>query len=350
MRSNGSFWRRPAARRVVPFNGMESETTKTRPFPTPTMSPTGLLIIDKPAGMTSHDVVDRVRRLFRTKRVGHTGTLDPQATGVLVVCLGQATRLAEFLSAAKKHYRSEIVFGIETDTEDAWGQTVSERDATDVTAETVEQALSRFRGKIDQVPPMVSALHHAGKRLYELAREGVTVERASRAIEITELTLTHFEPGMHPVATLEITCSTGTYIRTLAADIGHAVGSGAMMRALRRTWVGQDEQVSFPIHSAETLEGLTARAEAGTLDDVLLPLGAAVTSWPQAWLGEAAMIKIRQGQVLEPARLADAQLKNWNDSAHEDMPIAIFDLNGILCGVGQVAAGSLRPVKVLAYA
>ena len=298
--------------------------------------------------MTSHDVVDRVRRLFHTKRVGHTGTLDPGATGVLVLCLGQATRLAEFLTASRKHYRSEIVFGIETDTEDAWGVTTAERDASGLRAEHVQEALTRFRGRILQVPPMVSALHHEGKRLYELAREGVTVERAAREVEIYDLRLTSFEPGDRPVAGLEITCSTGTYIRTLAANIGTAVGTGAMMRALRRTWVGQDEATAFTLGSSETLETLMERADAGTLDSALLPLSAAVASWPQAWVGDEGMVRIRQGQALEPAMLEHAELRNWGGE-EADTPVAIFDRCGVVCGVGQRTSGSLRPIKVLAY-
>src|SRR5579871_4611704 len=149
----------------------------------------GLLIVDKPAGMTSHDVVNAVRKLFHTKRVGHTGTLDPDATGVLVLCLGQATRLAEYLSASRKHYVTTVVFGVETATQDASGAVIAERDAGFLTAERVAALLPRFRGTILQVPPMVSARHHQGKRLYELAREGVTVEREARQIHIVSLEL-----------------------------------------------------------------------------------------------------------------------------------------------------------------
>ena len=191
--------------------------------------------------MTSHDVVGVARKLFRTKRVGHTGTLDPDATGVLVLCLGNATRLAEYLSAARKHYVADVVFGIETDSQDASGQVVAERDAAHLTQADVNAILPAFRGAIQQVPPMVSALHHEGQRLYDLARQGIMVERAARAVQIDELELTASIPGAHPTARLEITCSTGTYIRSLAADIGAAAGVGGMMQTLRRTWVGERE-------------------------------------------------------------------------------------------------------------
>ena len=217
----------------------EVETiVKQEPNKTPSAI-NGIVVVDKPAGMTSHDVVGVARKLFRTKRVGHTGTLDPDATGVLVLCLGNATRLAEYLSAARKHYVADVVFGVETDSQDASGQVVAERDAAHLTQADVSAILPAFRGAIQQVPPMVSALHHEGQRLYDLARQGIVVERAARAVQIDELELTVWTPGVHPTARLEITCSTGTYIRSLAADIGAAAGVGGMMQTLRRTWVGE---------------------------------------------------------------------------------------------------------------
>jgi len=308
----------------------------------------GIVILDKPAGMTSHDVVNAARKLFHTRRIGHTGTLDPDATGVLVLCLGQATRLAEYLSAAWKHYVTEVVFGVETDTQDASGQMTAERDASAVTAEAVRALLPRFQGTISQIPPMVSALHHEGKRLYELAREGVTVERAPRQVQIAQIALTEFVSGVHPVATLEVTCSTGTYIRTLAADLGAAAGVGGMMRSLRRTWVGSGGSAAdraFRVEDAHTLDELRARAANGTLAEAVVPLRAALASWPQARLNAGQQTRIQQGQRLRQAEvpLLDGQM--WS-SVSPETPIALLDADGEVVAVARAAQGQIHPVKV----
>ena len=163
----------------------------------------GIVIVDKPMSVTSHDVVDAARRLYHTRRVGHTGTLDPDATGVLVLCLGYATRLAEYLSASRKNYIAEIKFGVESDSQDASGRIIAERDAAHFTEADLVALLPRFRGTIEQIPPMVSALHHEGKRLYELAREGITVERVARPVQIDRLEALDFSAGIHPIAKLE---------------------------------------------------------------------------------------------------------------------------------------------------
>jgi tRNA pseudouridine55 synthase len=200
--------------------------------------PSGILNIDKPAGMTSHDVVGLVRQALRTKRVGHAGTLDPDATGVLVVAVGIATRLLPYLPTEPKVYVARIVFGVATDTEDAGGQVTAEADASGLTFDTVRAALPDLTGDIAQVPPMVSALHHEGRRLYELAREGITVERAARTITIHRFAVSNFEPGSRAEATLHVICGGGTYIRTLCADLGAAVGLPAHMKRLVRDAVG----------------------------------------------------------------------------------------------------------------
>lgn len=294
--------------------------------------------------MTSHDVVYAARRLFRTKRVGHTGTLDPDATGVLVLCLGQATRLAEYLSAHRKNYITEVVFGVETDTQDASGVTVAEQDASRLTAEEIDALLARFRGTIEQIPPMVSARHHEGKRLYELARAGVTVERAARPVEIERIALGDFTPGTHPTARLEVTCSSGTYIRTLAADLGAAAGVGGMMRSLRRTWV-DDPDGPFTLANAHTLDELQEREAAGTLQDAVLPVVRALVSWPQVSLDAEQLARIRHGQPVSLAAIAPENLRYW-PPASEETPIAVCDQAGELCAIGRVASGQVRPVKV----
>lgn len=193
-----------------------------------------VLLVDKPAGPTSHDVVARVRRVVGHSRVGHTGTLDPPATGVLVLCLGRATKLVQYLQAGTKTYVARIRLGIETDTQDAAGVEVARVDAGHLDEATVCAALGAFQGRIEQVPPMVSAVKVDGHRLHELARRGETVERAARQVEVSSLVLERFAPG--PVAEVDVllSCSAGTYVRTIAHDLGAALGVGGSLATLRR--------------------------------------------------------------------------------------------------------------------
>lgn len=197
----------------------------------------GLLVVDKPSGCTSHDVVARLRRAVGQRRVGHAGTLDPDATGVLLVGLGRVTRLLRFLQESGKAYRAEIAFGVATDTLDASG-TVLERRPMPLDVEEVRAAARRFRGWIDQRPPMVSAVKVGGRRLYELARRGEEVERAPRRVRVDRFDVEALDPGPFPVATAVVECGSGTYVRSLAADLGAALGGPAHLRALRRTRVG----------------------------------------------------------------------------------------------------------------
>lgn len=299
-----------------------------------------MVVVNKPAGMTSHDVVDALRRLFRTKRVGHTGTLDPDATGVLVLCIGNATRLVEYLSAARKHYVTQIVLGVETDTQDASGKVVAERSAEGLSESDLSAVLPGFRGTIEQIPPMVSARHHEGKRLHELARAGITVEREARPVQIDRLELTDFQPGAQATATLEVTCSTGTYIRTLAADIGAAAGVGGMMQTLLRTWVGEAEG-AFTLAAAYSLEELRQRAEAQTLAEVLLPLEKVVGDWVVARLTEGQTARIRMGQAILRTEIAFR-----SEPPGEAAPVAMLDNLGTMCGIARLDAELLHPVKV----
>lgn len=195
----------------------------------------GVLVVDKPSGMTSHDVVDAVREAAGQRRVGHTGTLDPDATGVLVLCLGRATRLTRFLQAGVKTYRAEAVLGVATTTQDAAGEVVAENSAAEVTREELERALEGFTGGIQQVPPMVSAVRVGGERLHERARRGEEIEREARQVTVYELELTSFTAGERARAELEVTCSSGTYVRTLVHDLGRALSCGAHVVGLRRT-------------------------------------------------------------------------------------------------------------------
>lgn len=211
----------------------------------------GMLIIDKPAGVTSHDVVGQLRRRLNERRVGHAGTLDPDATGVLVVGVGKATRLMRFATASQKTYEAEIVLGVETSTLDAAGE-VTARHEMSVTADEVAAAAEGFMGDIEQIPPMVSALKVDGRRLHELAREGIEVERAPRPVTVRRFDV---EPTDDPlVFRAVVECSAGTYIRTLAADLGTALGGGAHLRGLRRTASG-----AFDIEHAGTVEEAALR-------------------------------------------------------------------------------------------
>jgi tRNA pseudouridine55 synthase len=215
----------------------------------PQLSPfDGVLLVDKPPRLTSHDVVDRLRRHFGFKKVGHCGTLDPAATGLLVIVLERATKLQDHLMADDKTYEGAMRLGVATDSQDADGEIVAEKPVPPLTAEDVEHAFEKFRGDIQQIPPMVSALKHKGQPLYKLARKGMTVERAPRALHIYDLRLLKLDL---PRVEFRVTCTKGTYIRTLCADIGEALGCGAHLAELRRLRSGK-----FDVKNARTLDDL----------------------------------------------------------------------------------------------
>ena len=215
---------------------------------------TGLVVVDKEAGWTSHDVVARCRRLFGQRRVGHAGTLDPDATGVLLVGLGRATRLMRFLTALPKTYEAEIVLGTNTSTLDASGEVVGEWDMSDVTPEQVREAAGGLTGAIEQIPPMVSAVKIGGRRLHELARQGIEVDRPPRRVNVYRFDIEPV-PDRPGVYRAEVECSSGTYIRVLAQDLGQALGGGAHIGMLRRTHIG-----SFGESEMRTLELLDTNA------------------------------------------------------------------------------------------
>jgi len=223
----------------------------------------GILNINKPQGLTSFEVVARVKRITGERHTGHAGTLDPLATGVLPICLGKATRVIEYLFNQTKTYLSEIEFGIATDTYDSTGKILRTVDVSGISLERVEKALEGFRGVISQIPPMYSALKHKGRPLYKLARQGIEVERPSRPAQIFSLEITNWQP---PVATLEIVCGKGTYIRSLANDLGEALGYGAVMKSLIRSRVGP-----FDLQEALTLAQLEEAARLGLVDKYLFP-------------------------------------------------------------------------------
>ena len=260
---------------------------------TPVTSVDGIFNVNKPAGMTSHDVVSVVRKFSHLQRVGHAGTLDPMATGVLLVCLGQATRVVEYLSDHDKKYRARVRLGVETDTYDATGAVVAER-AVGATREQIETALRDFVGKLSQMPPAYSAIKQQGVPLYKLARQGKSVETEPRAVEI-------FSIGLIDVALPELEfdvhCSKGTYIRSLAHDLGEKLGCGAHLTALTRTASGQ-----FTLDEAHTLDEMRAAFEDGYAERFLIPIDEALLQFEAIMLDPATAKRIQQGNALTCAR------------------------------------------------
>lgn len=220
--------------------------------------------LDKPSGITSFKAVDIIRKLLRIKKAGHAGTLDPMATGVLIVCLGKACKHSSSLMSHDKEYEAEITFGISTDSGDSEGKIISEAPVS-ITEEDVRKKLGAFIGEVEQVPPMVSAIHHKGKRLYDLARKGISVDRASRKVNIHDIKMLSFSPGDRPKARLLVSCSKGTYIRTLCEDIGKALGAPAHESYLRRTKSGV-----FSVKDSRTLEDIRKLYENGRLEEALI--------------------------------------------------------------------------------
>jgi tRNA pseudouridine55 synthase len=274
---------------VIPLSPRDSRP----PAPTPTAPPpmSGILNVYKPPAMTSHDVVQAVRKASGERRVGHAGTLDPLARGVLVVCLGSATRVIEELQATRKVYIARIRLGTSTTTYDAEGAVVTEADPSGVSRADVEAALEAFRGEILQTPPMYSALKHGGRRLYELARQGIEVERTPRPVTVHELTLTDWSP---PEFTLALTVSCGTYIRSIAHDLGAALGVGAHLTELERTAVGP-----FTAAEAESLVRVVESFGEGWWPQLLHPLDTALLAYAALIVDTAAEQAIRNGQQLD---------------------------------------------------
>lgn len=249
----------------------------------------GILNVAKPCGLTSHDVVNRIRRITGTRRVGHAGTLDPEAAGVLLVCVGAATRLSDYLMGGTKRYRATIRFG-ETSTTDDRAGAMSRGAAIDqLTEEVIRGAIPAFVGEIEQVPPAFSAIKVAGQPLYKRARAGEAVTPAARRVQIESIQVIAWRP---PDLTVDVVCSKGTYIRSLARDLGEAIGSGAYLLALLRTASGR-----FDLADSVTLDELARAARLGYLARLLYPIDAAVSDWPVLLLDDDAASQIRQGRA-----------------------------------------------------
>ena len=289
----------------------------------------GILVLDKVAGATSFDAVALARKRLGVRRIGHAGTLDPAATGVLPLLIGEATKLTPYLMDQPKEYVATLRFGVTTDTHDLTGRVLSETAVSELTREGVEAACRPFVGRIRQVPPMYSAVHHGGRRLYELAREGAEVERAPRDVEVTTIDVTAVEEAR---ATLRVVCGKGMYVRVLAADVGAALGCGAAVERLVRTRVG-------PFVLAEAISwNELAEAPAATLFARVLPLDAALVHLPAARLDAAGARRFVHGQPADVApALASCAVAR------------VYDPDGQLLGVGEATASGdgVRPVRMV---
>jgi len=289
----------------------------------------GILLLDKPQGLSSNQALQQVRKLFAARKAGHCGSLDPLATGVLPICLGEATKFSSYLLGANKAYRASCRLGQTTSSGDAEGE-ILETAAVAVERTQIDQALAQFVGEIEQVPPMYSALKHEGRRLYQLAREGREVERAPRAVTIFHLDLLGFDGE---TLDIDVSCSKGTYIRTLAEDIGKLLGCGAHISALHRYRVGAFDE-SGAVSMAELQHSATAGREA--LDATLLPVSAALEQYPQLDLDAARSVDISHGRVVELEAPAAPGLCRLNSA------------DGCFLGLGEVAEnGQLKAKRLM---
>jgi len=305
----------------------------------------GILNINKPYGKTSFNVVATIRRLTGERRVGHAGTLDPAATGVLPVCLGQGTRITEFLVDTTKTYQAEIELGVVTDTYDADGRITQKKDPSGIGREQLESALSSFRGTIWQTPPMYSAVKHQGKPLYKLARAGITVERRSRPAQIHSLELVSWQP---PVITIEVVCGKGTYIRSMAHDLGQSIGCGAYLRNLVRLRCGL-----FDIRDAVSMPQFEEAYQYGYWQNYVYPVDGVLVHWEAIVVSDDAGESIRNGR---PLILGEGDCNERGNRLTQNLPAGFssekrcraYALDGRFLGVLRFNAGrkQWQPEKV----
>ncbi len=275
-----------------------------------TKEPIGIAVVDKPAGLTSHDVVAKARKIFGTRKVGHSGTLDPDATGVLLLGVGRATRLLQFLTRLPKSYKGEIVFGEETSTLDSSGEIIRTYDMSELQFPEVREAATKFLGEIEQVPPMVSAVRVGGRRLHEIAREGGEVDRPSRSVSVKRFEV---NPTANPlIYEVSVDCSSGTYIRSLAADLGASLGGGAHLQNLRRTAIGSFEE-----------------SEAMSIEEVVLrdPI-VGMRDFETVEVSEEVEKEVTFGKILEKDRLGVNNSGPWAVVNKEGQLLAVYDNYG----------------------
>lgn len=282
----------------------------------------GIILVDKPQDWTSHDVVAKLRGVLHERRIGHSGTLDPLATGLLVVFVGRATRAVEFAEADSKEYLAGLRLGVSTDTQDITGNIVAESAALPDEA-ALREAIGRFIGDVEQIPPMYSAIKIGGKKLYELARRGESVERAPRKITVSAIDIAGRDGDDY---ILNISCSKGTYVRTLCSDIGEALGCGACMSSLRRTRAGV-----FSVDDAHSLADIEAAVREGRLSDIILPVDTLFASFPKLTVSQSAAKRLKNGNIIKISA-EDGEYKVYSDSDE-------FLL------LGRVECGKLKTIK-----
>lgn len=297
----------------------------------------GILVLDKPAGKSSNGAMVVCRAIYNASKAGHTGALDPLATGVLPICFGEATKFSQFLLDADKGYLSTFVFGERRTTGDAEGEPLEENDASTLIAADVEAAMQGLRGTISQVPPMYSALKRDGKPLYQLARQGIEVEREARDVEISRFELLDFRPGRRAEADVVVQCSKGTYIRSLAEDLGAALGTGAYVGQLRRSAAGPFSLDQA--HSIDAIQALRDRQAFAELDELLLPVDAGLEHIPLCHLGETAAHYLSQGQTVQVP------------SAPLHGPVRLAGPDGHFMGIGGILDdGRVAPKRLISGA
>lgn len=293
----------------------------------------GIVLLDKPTGVSSNDVLQRVRRLFRAKKAGHTGSLDPLATGMLPICFGEATKLCHYLLEADKTYYVTAQLGVRTTTSDSEGEVVAQKDVPALSESAINATLDTFRGELMQVPSMFSALKYQGQPLYKLARQGITVERPARAITVYRNHIVDWNDELNQLS-LEITCSKGTYIRTIIDDLGELLGCGAHVVVLRRTSVaGFDQQ---QMHEMSVLESAHEQGEV-VLDPYMLPMSTALQHWPCVQLTAELGLRLRHGQSV-----CVSEFKSEADH------VRVLDESGDFIAVAQPESdGLIKPIRIL---
>ncbi len=292
----------------------------------------GIINVYKEQGFTSHDVVAKLRGILKQKKIGHTGTLDPGAEGVLPVCVGNATKVCDLITDKDKEYRAVMLLGKTSDTQDIWGNVLTESEVDRSPAE-VEAAIESFVGEYDQIPPMYSAIKIGGKKLYELARKGQEIERPARRVNISAIKITDISL---PRVTMEVSCSKGTYIRTLCHDIGSKLGCGGLMESLLRTRTGE-----FVLSDARKLSEIEELARAGCIDDILMPVDSVFKGLEAVYAGEEAEKALRNGNSI-PATSVTPKLDG------DPGRVRLYDHRGAFAGVYEYKKGPeiFKPVKL----
>jgi tRNA pseudouridine55 synthase len=291
------------------------------------MKPSGILIVDKPTGITSHDVVLRLRKMLGTGSVGHTGTLDPAASGVLLACVGKATKVVQFLTQYDKEYRVEIKLGVTTDSGDGDGRVTGVKDCRETGSDLIKEVLLSFVGKTHQTPPSYSAVRHKGKRLYQYARANEIVNVEPREIEIKDLKVLRIEP---PIVEFSVRCSKGTYVRSLASDIGERLGCGAHVVSLQRTAVGP-----FRLENALGLEELEAVQRRGEISEIMVPIEKTLSHLPSVVVNDRSAEMVKHGAAFDSAGVA-----HMEGDFGPDQAISIRDRNGKVLAVGKALVSS----------